>query len=69
MSDPTITINGIRLSPGQVMTIYVALSNFAIDLTGEKFPLGDDEHGRAMTEAYLHAVRDIQKMYIKEARR
>lgn len=40
-----VTINGLALSRGEVMTLRVALTSFDCDC-------GDDEHGKAMTKAY-----------------
>lgn len=40
-----VTINGLALTRGEVMTLRVALTSFDTDC-------GDDEHGKAMTKAY-----------------
>ena len=61
MSEPTepdITINGVRLTTAEAMTVRVALSAFAMDLKCEG-SLGDDDHGHAMRDGYLAALRDI----------
>jgi hypothetical protein len=40
------------------MTVRVALGAFAMDLQS-KDSLGDDDHGHAMRDGYLIALRDI----------
>ena len=53
MSEATVTVNGITLSEGEVMTLRVALNDFRADLESKgKDALGADEHGRAMVEGY-----------------
>ena len=60
MSDePAITINGVALSVGQAMTVRVAVTNFAVDLKGDKDALGTDEHGVLMRTAYLTRLHEI----------
>lgn len=56
--EPNITINGVRLTPAEAMTVRVALGAFAMDLRCEG-SLGDDDHGHAMRDGYLAALRDI----------
>lgn len=56
--EATIVINGRECSPGEAMTIRVALEAFATDLVTNG--LGDDEHGRKMTQSYLARVRDLR---------
>jgi len=51
MDEPIITINGVTLHTGYAMTVRVALESFAIDLRDHG--LGNDEHGRHMTQAAL----------------
>ena len=58
-NEAEITINGVRLSTAQAMTIRVALGSFALSLRSDG--LGDDEHGRAMTAGYLHAIGEIHR--------
>ena len=60
MDEPIITINGHRLHTGQAMTVRVALQTFAIDL--QRDGLGDDAHGRRMTQHYLAAIEAINAM-------
>lgn len=62
MDEPAITISGQLLSVGEAMTVRVALESFAMNLVSDG--LGDDEHGKAMTAAYLARIEDIRrKMY------
>lgn len=53
-----ITINGEPLTIGQAMTIRVALEVFATDISEG---LGDDEHGKRMTQAYKESIIGIRK--------
>lgn len=62
--EPRISINGAELSVGQAMTIRVAIESFAADLVDEG--LGDDEHGKKMTDAYLQNIAAIRKLMFKE---
>jgi hypothetical protein len=56
MKEPDITIGGVPLTVGQAMTVRVALGSFAMSLDEG---LGDDEHGRRMTEAYRERLREL----------
>ena len=56
--EPDITVNGVRLTTAEAMTVRVALGAFAMDLQS-KDSLGDDDHGHAMRDGYLIALRDI----------
>lgn len=56
-----MTINGHRLSPGEVMTLRSALEGFATELA-DPDALGDDEHGRAMTAAYRRHLGTIREL-------
>ena len=60
MSEPTITINEIRLTKAQAMTVRGALNAFSVDLQDG---LGNDEHGKAMTEAYQNRLSEIFRMF------
>jgi hypothetical protein len=55
--EPIITINGHLCTPGEAMTLRVALQSFLMDLAEKG--LGDDEHGRKMTANYQARGRDI----------
>lgn len=57
-TEPSITVNGVRLTTAEAMTVRVALSAFATDIQSED-ALGDDDHGHAMRDGYLAALRDI----------
>jgi hypothetical protein len=61
--EPHIVINGYTLAKGEAMTVRVALESFAMDM--EVDGLGDDEHGKRMSEAYLKNIHSIRK-YIFE---
>lgn len=57
MTEPSIMINGSRLSEGQAMTIRVALNSFARSLQDDG--LGDDKHGREMAAAYAKRLNEL----------
>jgi hypothetical protein len=57
--EPEIIINGDTLTNGEAMTIRVALESFAADL--HRDGLGDDAHGKRMTEGYLRAIENIRR--------
>lgn len=54
-----VVINGQTLSVGKSMTLRVALNMFQMDLKYNG--LGDDEHGKAMTEAYTRNIISMHK--------
>jgi hypothetical protein len=60
-NEADITINEIKLTPGQSMVVRVALGSFALSLGAEN-ALGDDKHGRAMRDGYLGVLREIMKL-------
>jgi hypothetical protein len=64
MDEPIKTLNGIALSIGQAMTLRVAIESFAISLVHEG--LGEDEHGRAMTKAYLTRINELRAIYMSK---
>lgn len=66
-TEPLITINGTELTDAQVMTLRVALLNFSADLCAEKHPLGDDDHGKAMTAGYKLQINEILKILYSES--
>jgi hypothetical protein len=61
--EPHIEINSVTLTVGQAMTLRVALSSFVMTLTHEG--LGDDEHGKAMTAAYLQRAKEIESIMLR----
>lgn len=58
IGEATITINGKLLTPGEAMTVRVAIESLAVDLD---VGLGDDEHGKAMVAGYRAAISGIRK--------
>lgn len=58
--ESTINIGGKLLSVGQAMTLRVAIGSFISSLQDEG--LGDDEHGKRMTKAYLQRLSEIEDM-------
>jgi hypothetical protein len=64
MNEPSIIINGIKLSNGESMTVRVAIESFYSYLTEEG--LGDDEMGIKIRDGYLGCIYQIRKKYMKE---
>lgn len=62
-NEPSIIINGIKLSDGAVMTIRVALESFWIDLKADG--LGNDNHGKNMAVAYKGQINHIRDLMFK----
>lgn len=58
--EPEIIINGIDIGPGCAITIRVAIEVFFSYLIEDG--IGDDEHGKRMTENYLNRIDDIRKI-------
>ena len=57
INEADITINGVKLTSGQAMTIRVALQSFAVDLLSNG--LGGDDTGEKIKDAYLARMREI----------
>jgi hypothetical protein len=65
MIEADITISGETLTSGESMTFRVAIESFAQNLHNEG--LGDDDHGKAITQGYLANIDSIRnKMFKKE---
>jgi hypothetical protein len=58
--ESVITVNGIRLSEGQTMTVRVALLHFVADL--QESGLGDDEVGKGICAGYTARASEIFKL-------
>lgn len=58
-AEACMTINGGTISTGEAMTIRVAVAAFQDELIRDG--LGEDEHGKAMRDAYLACCRSILK--------
>lgn len=58
MKEPTIIINGTKLTKAQAMTVRVAVESLSTSLHHDG--LGDDDHGKAMTRGYLGAIEGIR---------
>ena len=63
-TEPTITINGVKLNNAEAMTVRVAIASFhmTIDFDG----LGEDEHGKFMAKAYKGCLRSIHEALSRE---
>jgi hypothetical protein len=60
-NEPEITINEVKLTVAQAMTVRVALGSFVLSL-GDEDALGDDKHGKAMRDGYLGILREIMRL-------
>jgi len=58
--EPSISINGRRLTEAQAMTVRVAVGSFEMTLQGNG--LGEDETGRAICAGYLARIAEINAM-------
>lgn len=65
MIEPEITINGVTLSPGQAMTIRVAIESFCFDLT--EHGLGSDHLGKRLRRGYLDRIREIRELIARKS--
>lgn len=63
--EPKITVNNIVLNDAHSMTIRAAINSFALDLRHDG--LGDDAHGKRMTELYLERIKEINAIIFKES--
>lgn len=60
-----ITVNGVKLSTAQAMTVRVALNSFAMDMNSPFFQ--QDKNGKALAKCYLRCVSDVNAMLMLEA--
>lgn len=60
MREADIQIGAETLNEGESMTLRVAMEAFVGFLSSEG--LGSDEHGKAMTEAYLKNAHEIRRL-------
>lgn len=58
MSEPVITINGRPLIEAQAMAVRVAILAYHQEMA-DPLALGDDEHGKRMTEAYRDRLGEV----------
>lgn len=64
LREAQIVINGVELNFAQSMTIRVAIASFLMDLEDPDH-LGEDEHGRIMTQGYRTRATEIQNIIFK----
>jgi len=70
LTEPVITINGRPLIESQAMAVRVAIMAYHQEMA-DPLALGDDEHGKRMTEAYrdrLGEVLSVMAGFVKEER-
>jgi hypothetical protein len=65
MKEADITISGRRLSEGQSMALRVAVENFTFELMDRG--LGNDEHGKRLTQNYLDRLDEIRELIFETA--
>lgn len=53
-----VIINGIKLTNAQSMTLRAALTDFRAQMSSDG-ALGDDPHGRSMTQAYRDRASEV----------
>lgn len=58
MSEPSIIINGQKLTPAQAMAVRVAITSYHAEMH-QPDALGDDEHGQAMAKAYAARLGEV----------
>lgn len=58
--EPTITMNGVKLTQPQAMMIRCAIENFSHDLMSNG--LGNDEHGKTMAKLYMQRIEEVRKV-------
>jgi hypothetical protein len=56
-TEPEVTINGVKLTFAQSMTLRVAMCSFRSEMIEEG--LGNDEHGRRMAKSYAEKAEEI----------
>jgi hypothetical protein len=60
VTEAKVSIDGKELTGAQTMAIRIALDHFTSVLREKG--LGLDEHGRAMTAAYLERLEEVRNM-------
>lgn len=68
VKEAEITIDGVRLSVSQSMTVRVALSGFSSDMS-KPDALGNDEHGLAMAKLYHDRAHEVLAIIIRACNR
>ena len=63
--EPNITINGVKLSLGQSMTVRVAIEAFATSLSADG--LGTDLLGQKICSNYIDRINEIREYILKDA--
>ena len=58
---PNWSVDGVKLTMGQCMTIHVALQDFGMQME-KKNALGKDEVGESIRQGYLRNVKEINKI-------
>ena len=61
-TEARVSINGVGLNAGQVMTLRVAVSSFLSDM--RENGLGDDEMGEKLTAGYIRNSHELEILLI-----
>jgi len=61
-NEARMTVNGVELETGHVMTIRVALESYMAFLCDEG--LGDDQRGKAICEGYQRRIRELRRLML-----
>ena len=57
MGEATVVINGVTLTIVQSMMLRMAVTSFLMHM--QEVGLGNDEHGKAMAEAYILRASEV----------
>jgi hypothetical protein len=64
IKEADITIEGVRLTLAQSMTVRVAVSSYMMDMRMDG--LGDDETGKAIAAGYIARGNEVLELIHKE---
>jgi hypothetical protein len=60
--EPAITINGASLTPGQAMTMRIAITHYASCLA--EHGLGTDAVGMSLNASYIERAQEIEELML-----
>lgn len=62
-NEAKVTINGLELTIGQVMSMRVAVGTMIMEMS-EPDALGSDEIGKQLANSYIRNLREVEKMLV-----
>lgn len=62
--EAVVIVNDVYLNTAQSMALRVAVGSMLMDLQ-DPLHLGDDEHGRFMTQAYKARLEEVQDLIFR----